>query len=107
MTVRGSIIYQPQVKYIKFGKDKSRDVRSILILCQILNVNIFKFQKRIMHYIINIMYYVYGVKWKIVKIVISILVSRKTFKNVKKKSRINENYFDGKMSLIPPLTVVK
>lgn len=63
MTVRESIIYQPQVKYIKFGKDKSRDVRSILILCQILNVNIFKFQKRIIHYIIiNIMYYVYGVE---------------------------------------------
>lgn len=41
MTVSGSILYQPQVKYIKFGKDKSRDVRSILILCQILNIKDF------------------------------------------------------------------
>lgn len=45
MTVSESIKHQPQVKYIKFGKDKSRDVRSILILCQVLSIKDFYISK--------------------------------------------------------------
>jgi len=56
------------------------------------------------------MYYVYGIEWKIVKIVISILVSRKLFKNVKKKITSQWRLFKGQnviAKLLPPLTLAK